>query len=35
MSSAPSAWARGLPRSVWLVGLGVILALGLVLFFFS
>ena len=34
MNPPASALARGLPRWVWLIGLGVILALGLVLFFF-
>lgn len=34
MSASDSVLARGLPRWFWLVGLGVILALGLVLFFF-
>ena len=34
MSTSASVLARGLPRWVWLIGLGVILALGLVVFFF-
>ncbi len=33
MSGEASALARGLPRWAWLVGLGVVLALGLVVFF--
>ena len=34
MTTSDSALAKGVPRWFWLVGLGVILALGLVLFFF-
>ncbi len=33
MSTVSTTLARGLPRWVWLLGLGVILALGLVVFF--